>query len=45
MQENSSLENIKKYIENIKNEILEKQSELNELIGILNSENDFESND
>ncbi len=41
MQENNSIEDIKKYIENLKNEILEKQSELNELISILNNENDF----
>ena len=41
MQENNSIEDIKKYIENLKNEILEKQSELNELISILNNENNF----
>lgn len=41
MQENNSIEDIKKYIENLKNEILEKQSKLNELISILNNENDF----
>ena len=41
MQENNSIEYIKKYIENLKNEILEKQSELNKLISILNNENDF----
>lgn len=41
MQENNSIEDIKKYIEYLKNEILEKQSELNELISILNNENDF----
>lgn len=45
MQENNSIEDIKKYIENLKNEILEKQSELNKLISILNNENNFESND
>ena len=42
MQENNSIEDIKKYIEILKNEILEKQSELNELISILNDENDFD---
>ena len=41
MQENNRIEDIKKYIENLKNEILEKQSKLNELISILNNENDF----
>lgn len=41
MQENNSIEDIKKYIENLKNEILDKQSELNKLISILNNENDF----
>lgn len=41
MQENNSIEDIKKYIENLKNEILEKQNKLNELISILNNENDF----
>lgn len=45
MQENNSVEYIKKYIENLKNEILEKQYELNKLIGILNNESDSESND
>lgn len=40
MQENS-IEDINKYVENLKNEILEKQYELNELISILNNENDF----
>ncbi len=40
MQENNSIEDIKKYIENLKNEILDKQSELNELISILNNKND-----
>ena len=42
MQENNTVEDIKKYIEILKNEILEKQSELNELISILNDENDFD---
>lgn len=41
MQENNSIEDIKKYIENLKNEILDKQYELNKLISILNNENDF----
>lgn len=41
MQENNNIEDIKKYIENLKNEILDKQSELNKLISILNNENDF----
>ena len=40
MQENNSIEDIKKYVENLKNEILDKQSELNELISILNNKND-----
>ena len=42
MQENNTIEDIKKYIEILKNEILEKQSELNELISTLNDENDFD---
>lgn len=40
MQENDSVEYIKKIIKDLKNEILEKQTELNKLISILNNEND-----
>ena len=42
MQENNDIKYIKKYIEELKNEILEKQTELNKLISILNNENDTE---
>lgn len=45
MQENDSVEYIKKIIKELKNEILEKQIELNKLISILNNENDTEFND
>ena len=40
MQENDDIKYIKKYIKELKNEILEKQTELNKLISILNNEND-----
>ena len=40
MQENNDIKYIKKYIKELKNEILEKQTELNKLISILNNEND-----
>ena len=42
MQENDDIKYIKKYIKKLKNEILEKQTELNKLISILNNENDTE---
>lgn len=42
MQENNDIKYIKKYIKELKNEILEKQTELNKLISILNNENDTE---
>lgn len=42
MQENNDIKYIKKYITELKNEILEKQTELNKLISILNNENDTE---
>ncbi len=42
MQENDDIKYIKKYIKELKNEILEKQTELNKLISILNNENDTE---
>ncbi len=40
MEETNNIEYIKRYIENLKYEILEKQEKLNELISILNDEND-----
>ena len=42
MQENDDIKYIKKYLKELKNEILEKQTELNKLISILNNENDTE---
>ena len=43
MSENNSIEYLKKYIENLKTEIIKKQDDLNKLISILNNEIDFES--